>query len=113
MEDNVKVIESLLEKATEYGKTSLELLKLRVLDKATDVISTFIPHSFVFMLFASFMLFVNIALALWLGEIFGKVSYGFIVVAGFYGFLGIVLHFFLHKWLKKKISNSIIKQILN
>jgi len=34
------------------------------------------------------------------------------VVAGFYGFIGIVLHFFMHKWLKKIVCNSIIKQVL-
>jgi fatty acid desaturase len=113
MEDNVKLIESLLEKATEYGKTSLELIKLRTLDKTANVISTFIPNSFVFISVASFMLFINIAIAFWLGEILGKVFYGFLVVAAFYGFLGIVLHFFLHNYFKKRIRDSIIKLLLN
>ena len=37
MEDNAKLIESLLERAVEYGKTSLELVKLKALDKTSDV----------------------------------------------------------------------------
>lgn len=112
MEDNKKLVESLLEKATEYGKTSYELVKLKVLDKTSDVVSTFIPHSVVFILIASFMLFLNLGLAFWLGEILGKTFYGFFVVAGFYGIIGIVVHLFMHKWLKKIVGNYFIKQVL-
>ena len=106
------MIEALLERATEYGKTSFELIKLKALDKTSDVVSSLIPHSVVFVLIASFMLFINLGLAFWLGEILGKTYFGFFVVAGFYGFIGIVLHFFMHKWLKKIVCNSIIKQVL-
>jgi hypothetical protein len=112
MEDNTKLIESLLEKATDYGKTSFELLKLKTLDKTSDVVSSLIPHSVVFVLMASFMFFFNMGLAFWIGEILGKTFYGFFVVAAFYGILGIVMHFFMNKWLKKKIYNFIIKQVL-
>lgn len=112
MEDNKKLVESLLEKATEYGKTSYELVKLKVLDKTSDVVSTFIPHSVVFILIASFMFFFNLGLAFWLGEILGKTFYGFFVVAAFYGIIGIVVHLFMHKWLKKIVGNYFIKQVL-
>jgi fatty acid desaturase len=112
MEDKAKLIESLLERATEYGKTSYELIKLKALDKTSDVVSSFIPHSVVIVLIASFMLFFNLGLAFWLGEILGKTCYGFFVVAAFYGIIGIVVHFFMHKRLKKIICNYIIKQVL-
>lgn len=112
MEDNKKLVESLLEKATEYGKTSFELVKLKVLDKTSDVVSTFIPHSVVIVLIGSFTLFLNLGLAFWLGEILGKIFYGFFVVAGFYVITGIVVHFFMHKWLKKVVGNYFIKQVL-
>jgi hypothetical protein len=112
MEDNTKLIEELLERATEYGKTSLELLKLKALDKTSDVISSFLPNVVVFFLVGLFMLFFNIGLAFWLGEILGKICYGFFVVAAFYGITGIVLHFFLPKWLKKQLCDYINKQVL-
>ncbi|MDP3003813.1 MAG: hypothetical protein Q8N38_11870, partial [Bacteroidales bacterium] len=78
----------------------------------SDVVSTFIPHSVVFILIASFMLFLNLGLAFWLGEILGKTFYGFFVVSGFYGIIGIVVHLFMHKWLKKIVGNYFIKQVL-
>lgn len=112
MENNTKLIESLFENATEYGKTSYELLKLKAVDKTSDVISSFVPHSVVLVLITVFMLFFNLGLAFWLGEILGKTFYGFFVIAAFYCISGIVVHFFLHKWLKKKVSNSIIKLLL-
>ena len=111
MEDNEKLIETLLERATEYGKTSFELVKLKTLDKTLDVVSSFIPHSIVFIIFASFLVFFNLGLAFWLGAILGETYYGFFVVAAFYSCIGIVVHFFMHKWLKKLIYNNIIKQV--
>jgi hypothetical protein len=112
MEDNSKLLESLLDRATEYSKTSYELVKLKALDKSADIISSFIPHSVVFVLIASFMLFFNIGLAFWLGEILGKIFYGFFVVAAFYVITGIVIHFFMYKWIKCLIGNYFIQQVL-
>ncbi|MCX6234070.1 MAG: hypothetical protein NT175_04985 [Bacteroidetes bacterium] len=112
MEDNSKLIESLLEKAADYGKASYELVKLKALDKTSDVVSSFIPHTVVLVLIASFILFLNLGLAFWLGEILGKTCFGFFVVGAFYGIIAIVLHFFMHKWLKKLLCNYIIKQVL-
>ena len=112
MEDKTKLIESLYERAADYGKTTFELVKLQALDKTSDVVSTIIPHSIVFVLFASFMIFLNLGLAFWLGEILGKTFFGFFVIAGFYVIIGLILHFFMHGWIKWKIRNYIIKQFL-
>ncbi|MBU0486349.1 MAG: phage holin family protein [Bacteroidetes bacterium] len=113
MENQVKLVETLVEKAAEYGKTSYELLKLKALDKTADVVSSLIPHSVVFVFLVSFMLFFNLGLAFWLGNILGELFWGFFVVAGFYIVLGAVLHFFLHDRIKKTIFNFIIKQVLS
>ena len=112
MEDNSKLFESLLEKASEYAKTSFELVKLKALDKTTDVVSSLVPHSIVVLLIATFLLFLNLGLALWLGDILGKVFWGFFVVAAFYILAGLIIHFFMHNPIKKLVGNSFIKHIL-
>ena len=112
MEDNTRLLELLLERASEYGKTSLELIKLKTLDKTTDVASSLVPQSVVLVFLASFMLFLNLAVALWLGDILGKAFYGFLVVAAFYMFAGIFVHFFMHKKIKKLVANYLIKRFL-
>ncbi|MCX6286682.1 MAG: phage holin family protein [Bacteroidetes bacterium] len=112
MEDNAKLLESLLVKVTDYGKTSLELVKLKALDKTTDVVSSFIPVSAVFVIIASFMLFLNVGLAFWLGEILGKIFFGFFMVAAFYLIIGGVLYLLMKNWIKKIACNYIIKLLL-
>ena len=112
MEDHTKLIESLFERVTEYGKTTFELGKLKAVDKTSDIVSSFVPHSATFVLIASCLLFLNLGIAFWLGEILGKAFYGFFVVAGFYCVIGIVVHFFMHKWIKKIVRNYMIKLLL-
>lgn len=111
MEDNAKQIESLAESTAEYAKTSYKLVKLKVIDKISDTISSLIPHSVVFVIIAIFLLFCNLGVVFWLGDILGEIYLGFFVVAAFYGFLGIVM-LIMHNWLKKNIYNKIIKQLL-
>jgi hypothetical protein len=112
MEDNTNMLESLLEKANDYGNTTFELVKLKAVDKTSEVVSSFVPHSVVFVLIASFILFLNLGLALWLGDILGKIFYGFFAVAAFYIITGITVHFFMHNWLKRLVSNYFIKHML-
>jgi hypothetical protein len=112
MEENKKLLESLTERATDYGKTSFELVKLRAVDKSSEVVSSVIPHTVVIILFSSFMLFFNLGIALWLSEILGRIFYGFFIVAGFYVLTGLIIHFFMHEPLKKVIRNYVIKQLL-
>ena len=112
MEDNAKLIESLLEKVTDYGKTTFELVKLKALDKTSDVVSSLLPHGVVIILTVIFLIFLNFGIAVWLGEILGKIYFGFFVVAAFYGLIGFILHFFMRKRIKKIVHDNFIKQIL-
>lgn len=109
MEGNAKLIESLYEQAVDYGVTSFELIKLKALDKTSDVASSFLPHAIVFLVTASFLLLANLGLAFWLGEMLGKVYLGFFIVAGLLGVIAFILYFFMYKWLKKHFQNYIIK----
>jgi hypothetical protein len=104
-------VSSLLEKAEDYSKTSFELLKLKAVDLLSSIISSMLPKvAAILILFFSFVL-GSIGIALWLGEILGKIWYGFFAVAGFYLIIGLVLLFVLNKWLKKLIGDFIVKQI--
>ncbi len=112
MEDNIKLAESLLQRVAELGLTSFELAKLKALDKTADVVSSFVPQFIVMLLIASFTIFFNLGVAFWLGEILGGIYWGFLVVAGFYGFVAILVYLFMRKWLKRVVGDYIIKQAL-
>jgi hypothetical protein len=112
METQESFFEPLLEKSEQYWKTSFELYKLKTVDKTADVLSTMISRLLLIIIFSLFALTINIAVALWLGDLMGKSYYGFLIVASFYAFIGIIL-FFLRPLIKTQINNSIIVQILN
>ncbi|MCF8298755.1 MAG: hypothetical protein K9J13_14500 [Saprospiraceae bacterium] len=113
MEENENLIESLLEKAADYGIASFELGKLKVVDKTSEIVSSLIPNSIVLVLAVLFTIFFNLGIAFWIGEILGKVYLGFAIVAAFYCFAVIIIHFFFHKSIKKHFRDNIIKQLLN
>jgi hypothetical protein len=112
MESNTEMIESLFEKTVDYGKTSFQLMKLKTLSKTSDITSTYLARLVVLIFAFSFMLFMSFGLAIWIGEILGKSFYGFFVVGVFFGLIGILIYFFLHKWLKKILDDYIIEQVL-
>ncbi len=113
MDDKINFLEPLIERAQEYAKASCELYKLKILDKIANTVSSFISRGIVVIVLFLFLATLNIGVALWLGEILGKLYYGFFCVAGFYGILGVVLYAFMHKWIKKCVSNSLVFQLLN
>ena len=57
-----------------------------------------------------FLLFIEIGLGLFLGEYFGKIYYGFIVVGIVNLCIGLLLFTLKDKWIKTLISNTIIKK---
>ncbi len=112
MEDNINIFESLLESAVDYSKTGYELAKLKTLDKTSDVLSSLMAHYLVLILIASFILFITLGMAYWIGEILGKIYFGFFAVAVFYAISGIIVNFLLHKTIKRRIADYLIKKVL-
>lgn len=112
MEENAKVVESLLEKAAEFGKTNLELVKLKAVDKTSELLSAWLPLAIVYALLILFLVFLNLGLAFWLGDLTGKTHYGFFIVAGFYLLTGLVVRLFFFRWIKRVVSDAVIRLLL-
>lgn len=112
METPSSQFESLLEKVEDYSKTSYELSILKSVEMFTIVVTELVWRMTVITMIFLFTLVLNIGIAILIGELLGKVYYGFFIVAAFYLVAGIVLHFFLHKWIKKPVSKLIITQAL-
>jgi len=113
MEKPKEMFESLIEKGEQYGKTTLELLKLKTIDKSSDVASSMVSWIIVIVLVLMFFMIVNIGVALWLGDIMGKNYMGFFIVAGFYALLTLVFGLFRKQLIKRPVNNSIVKQFLD
>lgn len=108
----VSLIEELVGRTETYSKTTFQLAKLQSLEATTTVATSLVARLSVIAVFTLFVLVLNIGIALWLGELLGKSYYGFFIVAAFYLIAGVVLHFFLLRWIKKPMSDLIISQAL-
>jgi len=112
MEEKVTLVETLYEKAEIYAKTNIELFKLKAIDKSAEVVSS-IASSMVFVILASrISLLINIGLALWIGELVGKIYYGFFIVAFFYVIVMFILYVFRQQAIKTPVNDSLIIQML-
>ncbi len=112
MEDKSNLAETLFERTEEYVKTSFELLKLKVLEKISDIVSSVISRLILTIFIVLCLLMLSIGVSLWLGEMLNKIYYGFFIVAAFYAVAGIIIHFIIYNSIKKRIINSIIKNAL-
>ena len=111
MKDKVIIVQMLIEKAEEYAKTSLELYKLKAIDKGTDIFASLVSKVIIITVVTLFLLLGTIGLCLYLGEVFGKSYYGFFAVAGFYLLIGIVCAVFRKALLEDTLNDFIVKQI--
>lgn len=112
MTENTTPIATLFERAEDYGKTTIELLKLNAIDKSADVVSSLVSRFAVIMIVVFSVLICSIGGALWLGKCLGDAYYGFFIVGGIYALIALLLQVFRHQWLKNPVSNSIINQML-
>lgn len=113
MNDNVTPIEMLFDKAEEYSKTTIELLKLQAIRKSADVISSLISKAVITICVALSIFMLNIGVALWLGKLTGENYYGFFIVVGLYLFIALLCHIFRKKLIQTTLKNNIISKMMN
>ena len=112
MEDPTLNIKTLVHTTEHYVRTTAELYKLKAIDKAADGISTFSARIVIVPFAVLFFIIMNMAVAIWLGELLGRTSYGFFIVGGAYGLIGLIIYLFGNKLIKSPLRNAIIKYAL-
>lgn len=112
MENSSTTIEKLIEKIEVYAKTTFDLFGYNLVYKSADMISAIaVKLSITIVVVLSFLI-ASIGLSLWIGEQLDKIYYGFFIIAGAYLLLALILFIFKNIWIKRPISNFIIKQTL-
>lgn len=111
MEGKDNVLESLIESAEEFGRTSIELLKYKALDKATFAVSSIVLNVTVFLIALLFIIMLSIGASLWIGEALNKLYLGFFIVSAFYALCAVSFYFFFGPSIKKLVSTIILKQV--
>ena len=113
MEDKGSTLDNLIERAENYTKTSIELFRLKAIDKTSEIVSYLASKLILIILASLFFIILNIGIAFWLGEKFGEDYYGFFVLSGFYALLTLIIQIFSKRWIKTPVRNSIISQLIN
>lgn len=105
-------LDRLVDDTRSYIQTRTRLLKLQVVAKGSEMSGALVAQlTFVF-LWLTVSAFLSISLALYLGEYFGKTYYGFLCVAGIYLIVLTILYLNRERWIKKPVSNAIIRSTL-
>ncbi len=113
MENQTNSFESLFGRAGEYFETRLELLRLKSVDKSSDVISSLVAALTIILIISFAIIIVSIGLALWIGEQIGKSYYGFFIVGGFYIIIALIGYLLRKRFLKAPVANLFINKVLN
>jgi hypothetical protein len=112
MIDSATPIGKMLEAVEQYGKTSLELLRLKTIELSAAIVSAFVS-SFILVFSLALSLFVlNIGLALWIGKLLGESFFGFLAVGGFYALLSMMLFLFGKSWISDRISDMVVRELM-
>jgi uncharacterized membrane protein len=108
MEEKEPALETLFKKVEAYSDTSLQILKLKAIDRSATLISNLASKAILTVVALLIAFLVNIGAALWLGEILGRYYYGFFALALFYSIIAVIVHIFKEQLIEKPIGNSII-----
>lgn len=104
-------IERLLYDTGDYLETKTELWKLKLADGASDAVSGSVTTLVLAAIGFIFLLLMSIGVALWLGELTGKIYHGFFIVGAFYALVALLFYVFRERWLKVPVANKILRKI--
>lgn len=112
MQEELSDLELLFNKAEACGKTTLELYKLKTIEKLASVVSVFVSHILMTLILMAIMIFASIGFAIYIGNCLGEVWYGFMFVAGMYSVLLLIIFLSRKSWLYSRLKNLAILQLL-
>ena len=111
MEKTFARVEELTDTIKEYITTRIESVKLNAAEKTSAVMANLLAGLIVAFVFLCFILFASVALSFGLGEWIGKTWAGFLIVAGLYLLLGIVVWAARGKMIRLPFMNAMIRQL--
>ena len=112
MNNSETTVEMLFQKAEYYGKTTVALFKLKAINKSADIVSSLASRVIISIVVLMFLLFLNVGIALWIGDKTDTLYLGFFIVAGAYLIIALLFYIFRYKWIEKPVSNRFINKLL-
>ena len=111
MEAETNLFDILIEKIERYFSITVELTKLKSLEKSAIIVSLILSRLTVILLLLFFIVFCSLGLSVYLGELFGKIYYGFFIVGAAFLVLAFLVHLVLYKLILKPVSKLFIEKL--
>lgn len=113
MENDPTAVEELFYKLKDYGETTVDLYKLKAINKVSGFTSTLIVSVILIILLFLIMICVSVGFALLIGLWLGHAFWGFFIMGVLYLIIGLILFSNRNKILKDPISNKFIKELID
>ena len=111
MEEKATLIESLFERIEVYAESSIDLLKLKSIDKSANLISSALSALIILIATLFTLMLINIGMAFWIGGLINNTYGGFFIVAAFYSIVALLCYYLRKPLIKTPINNHIIQHI--
>jgi hypothetical protein len=112
MEENLNTVETLIGRIGDYGRATYRVIRLKAVDKTAEVVASLFSKAIIFLTFLLFTLMASCGVSFLLGEWLGRIGYGFLFVAAFYGVLSLIIYFVFRDTIKARVANRLISQLL-
>lgn len=96
----------------EYFDKRIELIKLNLTEKASTAVGTSIPYIILGVLLIFFLFLLNVGLGLLIGDALQNYAFGFLILAGFYLLMMLLIYLFRNS-IKKMIVDKAINNFYN
>lgn len=110
MEEFKLKAENLTKSVGDYFDTYYKLTVVKATDKATGIAASSLAGLTVFFLSIFVLFFSGLALGVWLGQLLDSAVVGYLLVAGFYLFVMILLVLLRRKFVFPFIRNLIVRK---
>lgn len=95
-----------------YAETRIDLFKLKLVDKLSSGIAAMISGALVAVMLLSVLFFASVSLAFYLGDLQGSLAQGFLLVAGIYLLVLILILLFRKAFIHDPVAGKIIRGML-
>ncbi|HSN10405.1 MAG TPA: hypothetical protein VLS85_15295 [Hanamia sp.] len=113
MENDPTAVEELFYKLKDYGETTVDLYKLKAINKVSGFTSTLIVSIFLIVLLFLVLICISAGFSLLLGVWLGNAYWGFFIMGALYIIIGLALYAGRKKILKAPITNKLIKELID
>lgn len=113
MENKPEGLEDLFQKMKEYAEVQVNLLRLKGARKLASSLSSIVSSVILVVISGAILFCFTIGISLLVGDWLGKTYYGFFIVGGIYVIAGIIIYRMRNKLIKRKVTDKLIRELLD